>query len=254
MLKSESPTPTEVSVEDDGHTSAHISLQDDDNTITSRSDRDNEVKKTDDISESSDSKTPEILLKDNSFDLLKRPTTAAARSDPLGDASNLSADSLKPIGESLKPKDSFLSDLPPLGAKSSLSDLPPLSSGRNLAPLSKIPPKTNSGVEKNVAKKNPIPSNLPKKDVIATEKPIPKKKLDGVPKLGFDPDHVISEKTDSFQIENKNGGGETSQEVTENIEEDLDSFLNSEISGADMTEDETIREDASLKADYVESL
>ena len=42
---------SEVSVEDDRHTSAHISLQDDDNTITPRSDR--------------DSQTPDILLKDN---------------------------------------------------------------------------------------------------------------------------------------------------------------------------------------------
>ena len=251
MLKSESPTPTEVSVEDDGHTSAHISLQDDDNTITSRSDKE-KVKNTDDVSESSDSKTPEILLKDSSFDLLKRPTTAIAKSDlgkvdPAGEPSKLSSDSLKP-------KESFLSDLPPLGAKSSLSDLPPLTSGRNLAPLSKIPPKTNSGAEKNVAKKNPFASNPPKKDVIATETHIPKKKLEGVPKLGFDADHVISEKTDSFQIENKTAGGETSQEVTENIEEDLDSFLNSDISGADMTADETIHENESLKADYVESL
>ena len=42
---------SEVSVEDDRHTSAHISLQDDDNTITPRSDK--------------DSQTPDILLKDN---------------------------------------------------------------------------------------------------------------------------------------------------------------------------------------------
>ena len=57
---------SEVSVENDGHTSAHISLQDEDNTITSRSDKDN-GKKTEGIRESSDSKTPtpEILLKDN---------------------------------------------------------------------------------------------------------------------------------------------------------------------------------------------
>ena len=42
---------SEVSVEDDRHTSAHISLEDDDNTITPRSDK--------------DSQTPDILLKDN---------------------------------------------------------------------------------------------------------------------------------------------------------------------------------------------
>ena len=42
---------SEVSVEDDRHTSAHISLQDDDNTITPRSDK--------------DSQTPDIFLKDN---------------------------------------------------------------------------------------------------------------------------------------------------------------------------------------------
>ena len=47
---------SEVSVENDGHTTAHISLQDEDNTITFRSDKDN-GKKTEGISESSDSKS-----------------------------------------------------------------------------------------------------------------------------------------------------------------------------------------------------
>jgi len=248
VLKSESPTPTEVSVDDDGHTSAHISLQDDD-TITSRSEKDN-VQKNDDISESSDSKTPEILLKDN-FDLLKRSTYAAAKSDVVKIDPG---DSLKSIGETVKPKESFLSDLPPLGSKSSLSDLPPLTSGRNLAPLSKIPSKNNTAGQNIVTKKDPISSKPSKKDVIAADKPLAKKKIEGVPKLGFDSDHVISEKTDTYKKENKTQDGETSQEVTENIEEDLDSFLNSDLSTADMTEDKTIYEDASLKADYVESL
>ena len=47
---------SEDRVENDGHTTAHISLQDEDNTITFRSDKDN-GKKTEGISESSDSKS-----------------------------------------------------------------------------------------------------------------------------------------------------------------------------------------------------
>ena len=69
-------------------------------------------------------------------------------------------------------------------------------------------------------------------------------------------DHVLSEKE---ELSKKKGEGseDTTPDLTENIEEELDSFLNSEISdGAlDVTKDETLaNSDASLKADYVESL
>ena len=244
-MKSESPTPTEISMEDDGHTSAHISLNED---LQSKSDKKSpgrsanysddfsgdfvsKVKNTArDHSESSDSQvTPEIVLKDNSLDVLGRKQVLTA----------VAADKEKS-------KDSFLSDLPPLGnvGKSSLSDLPPLPavSGRTLAPLSKIPPKNiDSGLEtKTESKKTSLGS---------------KKKVESsVPTFGFDSDHVVSEKSQSSR--NKAGkvkSPEPNSEVTENIEEELDSFLNSEVSD-DITRDETIQEGESLKADYVASL
>ena len=81
-----------------------------------------------------------------------------------------------------KGRDSFLSDLPPLGSvgKSPLSDLPPLgaNTGRALAPLSKIPPKSvDSGLENKMdnLKLNPV-----------------KKKVETVPTFGFDSDFIDS--------------------------------------------------------------
>ena len=246
VLKSESPTPSEVT--DDGHTSALTSLHEDERTLT-RSE----------ASEDSSKPTPDIVLKDPpSLDLLQRPTPQSSRDklNPIGGGGE-APKSL--IGDSLKAKDSFLSDLPPLGGagKSSLSDLPPLSSGRTLAPLSKIPPKnTDSGLEP-VTRKDPGQSKTidsitakPKPETIPTTK----KKSGNLPTLGFEQDHVISEKTDSFRSGDKKHSPDISEEVTENIEEDLDSFLNSEMSGADQTVDETLHGDVSLKADYVESL
>ena len=245
VLKSESPTPTEISVEDDGHTSAHISLNEDlqsnksDKKSPGRStnysddfsgDFGNKVKETGrDLSESSDSQaTPEIVLKDNSLDVLARKQVLTA----------VAADKEKS-------KESFLSDLPPLGnvGKSSLSDLPPLNAGRTLAPLSKIPPKNiDSGLEtKTEGKKTSLG---------------PKKKVESqsVPTFGFESDHVISEKSQSSRNQaGKVKSPEPNSEVTENIEEELDSFLNSEVSD-DITRDETIQEGESLKADYVASL
>jgi len=80
------------------------------------------------------------------------------------------------------------------------------------------------------------------------------RKKSGAPSFGFDPDHVISEKSESGKKDSK-VSPDVSPDITENIEEELDSFLNSEISGGDdLTKDETIKDDASLKADYVESL
>ena len=93
-MKSESPTPTEISVEDDGHTSAHISLNED---LQSKSDKKSPGRSTNysddfsgdfvnkvkeparDQSESSDSQaTPEIVLKDNSLDVLGRKQVLTA--------------------------------------------------------------------------------------------------------------------------------------------------------------------------------
>merc|ERR1719210_3334658 len=119
-------------------------------------------------------------------------------------SSDLGHKKLAPLGDSTKSKDSFLCDLPPLN--------PP----RNLAPLSKVPPKNNETIKKQTTEA--------KDQVKLTKKP-----LDNVPKLGFEQDPVIST-SDSVK---KKHSPESSQEVTENIEEELDSFLNSDISGAD---------------------
>ena len=75
-----------------------------------------------------------------------------------------------------------------------------------------------------------------------------------VPTFGFDSDHVISEKSQSSNLQaRKVKSPESNSEVTENIEEELESFLNSEVSD-DITKDETIQEGESLKADYLASL
>jgi len=231
VLKSESPTPTELSVEDDGHTSAHISLNEDQSKSEKKSDRSNNysddfsaefAKKKESMSESG-SLTPEIVLKDKSVDLF---AIASKKNNNI---------------ERQKGKDSFLSDLPPLGSvgKSPLSDLPPLT----LAPLSKIPSKNiDSGLEAKIEsqKLNPVS--------------VSKKKAGNVPTFGFDSDHVISEKSQSSKKQGSMARSpEPNSEVTENIEEELDSFLNSEVSD-DVTKDETIQEGESLKADYVASL
>ena len=228
VLKSESPTPSDVS--DDGHTSVQVSLNDDISRKSGLNYSDDFSRSRASDHHSDESPTPEIVLKDSSLDLMRK-------------SSDLGHKKLAPLGDSAKSKDSFLSDLPPLAAaKSSLGDLPPLNPPRNLAPLSKVPPKNNESIKKQTTEA--------KEQVKLT-----KKSLDNVPKLGFEQDHVIST-SDSVKKDarDKKHSPESSQEVTENIEEELDSFLNSDISGADITKDETVKEDASLKADYVESL
>merc|ERR1719239_503592 len=122
---------------------------------------------------------------------------------------------------------SFLTDLPPLG-RSGLGDLPPLSMSNrplNLAPLKQ--PGSEPGVF--VSQANPSSSEDQLKG--STTEPAKKKP------------------------ENKDSADST-PDVTENIEEDLDSFLNSDISDAnDITKDETLaNSDLSLKADYVEAI
>jgi len=122
---------------------------------------------------------------------------------------------------------SFLTDLPPLG-RSSLGDLPPLSMSNrplNLAPLKQ--PGSEPGVFVSQAK----PSSSEDQLKGSTTEPAKKRP------------------------ENKDSADST-PDVTENIEEDLDSFLNSDISDAnDITKDETLaNSDLSLKADYVEAI
>lgn len=120
---------------------------------------------------------------------------------------------------------SFLTDLPPLG-RSSLGDLPPLSMSNrplNLAPLKQ------PGPELGVSQAKPGGSE----DQLKGKTTEPAKK----------------------RPESK-GSADSTPDVTENIEEDLDSFLNSDISDAnDITKDETLaNSDLSLKADYVEAI
>ena len=122
-----------------------------------------------------------------------------------------------------KSNSSFLTDLPPLG-RSSLGDLPPLSMSNrslNLAPLKQPAPEPASLITASQAK----------------------------------PGSGDQFKEPEKRIESK-GSADSTPDVTENIEEELDSFLNSDISDAnDITKDETLaNSDLSLKADYVEAI
>jgi len=119
---------------------------------------------------------------------------------------------------------SFLTDLPPLG-RSSLGDLPPLSMSNrplNLAPLKQPGPEPGGSASQ--------------------AKPGSEDQLTG--------------KTTEPEKKSKGGSADSTPDVTENIEEELDSFLNSDISDAnDITKDETLaNSDLSLKADYVEAI
>jgi len=272
VLKSESPTPTEVTIEeDDMHTSAHSSLNDDLNSKSEILEKSNNEKSiqsetshksdrySDDFSVSKDrnvssdssnnsESTPQINLKED-IKFIKNSNDDKSSDVMFKVENDKSSSRQKNVeADSLKPKDSFLMDLPPLGSKSSLGDLPPLSmprKGGGLAPLSKIPSKSSSiEIEE---KGNVKSSNLLKKTTKQDNNQA--KKLSNVPSFGFDPDHVISEKSDDI-LEKKQI--DSSPDITENIEEELDSVLNS--GGDDLTRDETIIEDQSLKADYVESL
>ena len=123
--------------------------------------------------------------------------------------------------------------------------------------MSKVPPKNiEAGLEPLTKKETGIKNNGKNVDkpVSKPETKTAKKMAENVPKFGFEQDHVISEKTDSFMKDDRKKSPAMSEEETENIEEELDSFLNSEMSGGDITKDETLRDDLSLKADYVESL
>lgn len=201
------------------------------------------------------------------------PDKSTNQPNPLQNAT-FSLDSAKKSEQDVSPFQGALSslgDLPPLGSHSALGDLPPLSLGRpnplgpleghgrgSLAPLKKIP---------SVSKQDSVESNLS-----ATSKR-------DLPVLGFERDHVISEtessissqmkmKEDRFNKEKERGAfvevakdrdeepASLPASVEEDIEEELDSFLNSSVSGTeDFTKDEAVvNSDASLKADYMESL
>jgi len=117
--------------------------------------------------------------------------------------------------------ESFLGDLPPLGASSG----PKNPSSLSLAPLKRIPP---------VAK------------VEATKKEETKPK----PTVEVKP-NTSANKNPSADLE-----ALSASSVTEDIDEDLDEFLNGGISASeDFTKEETVTDEStSLKADYVEKL
>jgi len=247
VLKSESPTPTEISEEEDLHTSAATSLGDD-LVVGAVTDKNSDNSRSS-AGEKSDSSTPEIVLKDSSLDLMLGRTFTQEK---------VQTQNKDLLSRGNKEAPSFLTDLPPLGGlpKSSLGDLPPLSLGGGrataLAPLGgrlHPPPKSAADVP---LQKPPPPMSEPIMTRVKSQ----------APSFGFEPDHVLSQKDDlstqksKKETDPKESSGETTPEVTENIEEELDSFLNSEISGGDdLTKDETLaNSDASLKVDYVESL
>merc|ERR1711874_545851 len=88
-----------------------------------------------------------------------------------------------------------------------------------------------------------------------------------LPQFGFEKDHVISEsdssslnlnlkKQELVKKQDSFADKDDPASVEEDIEEELDSFLNSSVSAADdFTKDEAVlNSDISLKADYLESL
>jgi len=297
VLKSETPTPTEISIEEDLHTSAQTSLNEDLNSkslekldksehinsfnLADKSDRSETSQRSpnysedfslskgknvdSDVSENSDSTTPEINLKDSSLNLLSSKPGILSSTFTVGEEENKKSDIFN--SNTLKSKDPFLHDLKPLDSLGkTLGNLPPLTMpGRGLAPLSKIPTKSSDfdhfSTNENKSDINILSKQSDtKKDhtltLISNQKNEMElcEKRSSAPSFGFDQDHVISEKSSSIHIDKKKSPV-SSPDITENIEEELDSVLNSELSGADdFTKDETVKDEESLKADYVESL
>jgi len=242
VLKSESPTPSSIS--SSLHTSPPASLAEDLPSHHS----------TPDIS-LQDQHSLEAAIMGNTF---HRSSTAAVKEQQQPKpqqfpSSNQLPKSLPDPGPpSSLPSPSFLSDLPPLG-RSTLGDLPPLS----------LPPARGLGLAPLKQSKAGAAADPPLKESTNTKTSVvePARKKSTAPNFGFDQDHVISENEDVIRrADPKKGGvvsgGDTTPDLTENIEEDLDSFLNSDLSEVnDVTKDETLaNSDISLKADYVESL
>jgi len=185
---------------------------------------------------------------------------------------------------------SSLGDLPPLGGHNVLGDLPPLPVTRanplsplephgrgSLAPLKKVP-----SMQKQDSDESNLSNNSNKRDLsqdISNKTDFPhdtSKKRDlpqdilnkrDLPQFGFEKDHVISEsdssslnlnlkKQELVKKQDSFADKDDPASVEEDIEEELDSFLNSSVSAADdFTKDEAVlNSDISLKADYLESL
>jgi len=268
VLKSESPTPTEVSV--DENTSNQPSLVDDPSRSEAMPDISRDYApcaKVEESSEEGSTSTPQLSLHLNSdidprkqketqsnFVSKQPQATEASRigesnvsKSVFGDPNNVRMDL---SGEPKKPG-SLLSDLPPLGNHSALGDLPPLTGSRprGLAPLKKNPPLSKIDQKESMNKSGEAAGDLTFS--------MPGDRKGGlVPNLGFDKDHVLSD-ADSLSVppDNKKESSEASV-VSEDIDEDLDSFLNSSLSAADQfTKEEIVaNSDASLRVDHLESL
>jgi len=186
-------------------------------------------------------------------------------------AIDVSKSPLEPMGlgvSSTKDNKGLLSDLPPLGHMTSLGDLPPLTGGGGgralgLAPLKRMQPiakpvesdkesDTAAGGGKNGGDRGAVVSSGGAADNQLA-----------LSSLGFQKDNVIigSESPSPLlhnKVEDKKISDKYSDDfsVSEEIEEDMDSFLNSMHSNPDnLTKEETVpNSDVSLRADHVESL
>ena len=135
------------------------------------------------------------------------------------------------------PQKSLLGDLPPLGSSGSqLGKNPSLS----LAPLKKVPPVAK--VE--ATKKEGTVHNSNKSMQIITPLFLC---LDPKPKPAVEVKPMASVKPSEPEPQ--------SLSITEDVEEEIDEFLNSSISASDdYTKEESVTEGASLRADYEEKL
>lgn len=236
VLKSESPTLSEASsVEEDQHTSAPVSLADD-----RAGQQDTEPAS---LSDTSDSKTPRIPFNDPSVNLVTATKNYGGKK--LGSLESPMETKLSEamVSEVAKSKDSsFLSDLPPLGGMSlsSLGNLPPLTAGggKALAPLSKKG-KQKSSLLKEASIEGSVSDSGKKSQAIKNSKP--------------DSAQLGPGRADEARVRSPDPSSRTG-DISENIEEELDSLLNSELSGGELTRDETVKDDQSVKADYMESL
>lgn len=236
VLKSESPTLSEASsVEEDQHTSAPVSLADD-----RAGQQDTEPAS---LSDNSDSKTPRIPFNDPSVNLVSATKNYGGKKLGSLESPMETKPSDAMVSEIAKSKDSsFLSDLPPLGgmSMSSLGSLPPLTAGvgKALAPLS-MKGKKKSSLFKEASNEGSESDSGKKSNANKSSKP--------------DSAQLGPGRTDEARVRSPDPSSRTG-DISENIEEDLDSLLNSELSGGELTRDETVKEDQSLKADYMESL
>jgi len=275
ILKSETPTPTnDDDMDDEDGTDVQSSLVED--VVSEKSNR--SVSSVSDRSSGSRTLTTDNKKANNSNKSAGGGGNGGAmdrNSDNGGGATKgtTSGATLDPKQKSIfSPKDKDASPFPSLA---SLGDLPPLGGGGHnvlgdLPPLSGLARPPGSNLSSSLAPLKKVPSVVQKQDSEDSNLSNVSSGKRDLPQFGFDKDHVISESSDSFNINKQKqpGGGDAASggdkkedveedpSVEEDIEEELDSFLNSSVSAADdFTKDEAVpNSDVSLKADYLESL